>query len=415
MQLLIKNINAILVCGDQHTKGLNGSQMANPGRIDDAYVAIDEGIIVDYGQMLNCPDVRAFNNVVDASGRFVFPTFVDSHTHLVFHESREEEFVQRIKGMTYEEIASKGGGILNSAKKLAAASADELYDQAWVRLKEVIAMGTGAIEIKSGYGLSFDAELKILRVIRRLKEKSPITIRATFLGAHAFPAKYKSDRQAYIDMLTDEILPVIKEEKLADYIDVFCEKGYFTVDETRHLLAKGEEVGLKAKIHGNQLANSGGVQVAVEMGALSVDHLEQIGPEEIACLLNSKTLPVVLPSCSFFLGLPYAPGREMIDAGLPLVMASDYNPGSTPSGNIPFLLSLGCIKMKLLPEEALTAVTINAAAALELESTHGSISKGKLANLLVTEPMRDLSYLPYSFGRTNIDSVIINGTIQKSF
>ncbi|MCL4156218.1 UNVERIFIED_CONTAM: hypothetical protein GTU68_024924, partial [Idotea baltica] len=314
--------------------------------------------------MSNAPDAALFDEVINAAGSFVLPAWVDSHTHLVYHQSREEEFVFRIKGMSYEAIAANGGGILNSAMKLATATEDELYEQAWNRLMEVISYGTGAIEIKSGYGLSFDSELKILRVVKRLKESSPIAIKATFLGAHAIPADYKDNRQGYIDMLTEDLLPIIADEKLADYIDVFCDEGFFTVEETRQILTKGIEYGLRGKIHGNELANSGGVQIAVEMNALSVDHLERIEQKEIECLKDSNTFPVALPSTSFFLNLPYAPGRAMIDAGLPLVIASDYNPGSTPSGKIPFLLSLACLKMKLLPEEAISAATLNGACAI---------------------------------------------------
>ena len=394
----------------EHLKSpLRGSRMSDPGRIDDAFVALQNGVISDYGVMTDVPDQNKFDEVIDATDCFVLPTWVDSHTHLVYHQSREEEFVHRIKGMSYEDIARAGGGILNSADRLADATEDELYDQAWTRLQEVMHMGTGALEIKSGYGLSYESELKILRVIKRLKEHSPIQIKATFLGAHAIPKSYKNNRKGYIDMLCDQLLPVIHEEKLADYIDVFCDEGFFTVEETKHILSKGLEYGLKGKIHGNELANSGGVQVAVEMNALSVDHLERIEEKEIECLLDSSTFPVGLPSTSFFLNLPYAPGRRMIDAGLPLVLASDYNPGSTPSGNIPFLLSLACIKMKLLPEEAIAAVTINGAAALEMEESHGSITKGKVGNLIITKPMRDIAYVPYAFGSDHIGQVIIGG------
>lgn len=411
MQLLIQNIKSLLVCGEHLTSPLRGSDMSNPGHIDRAYVAVENGLIHAYGPMSESPAVHLFDEVIDAHDRYVMPAFVDSHTHLVYHHSREEEFVFRIKGRSYEEIAAQGGGILNSAKKLSSATEDELYEQAWSRLMEVIRFGTGAIEIKSGYGLSFDAELKILRVIKRLKENSPIKIKATFLGAHAIPMEYKSNRQAYIDMLCDDLLPVIHEEKLADYIDVFCDKGFFTIEETRYILERGKAFGLRGKIHANELANSGGVQIGVEMNALSVDHLEQIEAKEIDCLLNSNTFPVALPSTSFFLNIPYAPGRKMIDAGLPLVLASDYNPGSTPSGKIPFLLSLACLKMKLLPEEAISAVTINGASAIELEKTHGSISVGKVANLIVTKKMRNIAFLPYAFGSNHIEHVVINGVI----
>ena len=410
MKLLVKNASAIYVSGDLKT-ALAGAQMKNVGIVEHAFIAINDGLIQNFGPMDQCPIESDFVQVIDANDRFVLPAWVDSHTHLVYHQSREEEFVNRIEGMSYEAIAENGGGILNSAKRLATASEDELYDQAWARLMEVIAFGTGAIEIKSGYGLSYDSELKILRVIKRLKENSPIMIKATFLGAHAIPSDFKDNRAGYIDMLVDDLLPVIAKEGLADYIDVFCDKGFFTVEETRYILEKGTEFGLRAKIHANELANSGGVQVGVEMNALSVDHLERIEQPEIDCLINSNTFPVALPSTSFFLNLPYAPGRAMIDAGLPLVLASDYNPGSTPSGKIPFLLSLACLKMKLLPEEAIAAVTINGAAALELEQSHGSITKGKIANLIITKPMRNIAFMPYAFGSDHIETVIINGKV----
>ena len=413
MKLLIKNISAILVCGETLNQPLFGKAMAFPGTCRNAFVMIHKGLIDGYGVMSECPSDGKFDEVIDATGSYVLPTWVDSHTHLVYHHSREEEFVFRIKGMSYKEIAESGGGILNSAKKLASASEDELFDQAWVRLMEVISYGTGAIEIKSGYGLSYEAELKILRVIKRLKKLSPITVKSTFLGAHAIPTEFRENRQGYIDMLTEDLLPVIAREELADYIDVFCDTGFFTVDETRHILSKGAAYGLRGKIHGNELANSGGVQVAVEMNALSVDHLEEIEQKEIECLKGSGTFPVALPSTSFFLNLPYAPGRAMIDAGLPLVLASDYNPGSTPSGKIPFLLSLACLKMKLLPEEAISAVTINGACAIELEKTHGSISKGKVANLIITKPMRNIAFMPYAFGSDHISQVIINGKVWR--
>ncbi len=412
MSLLIKNCKEIIVCGDHLDKPVYGSDMASVGRLENAFIEIRQGKIADYGTMNNSPDEYHFDDVIDAKGRYVLPAWVDSHTHLVYHQSREKEFVFRIKGLSYEEIAANGGGILNSAKKLAEATEEELYEQAWNRLMEVISFGTGAIEIKSGYGLSYDSELKILHVIKKLKENSPIPIKATFLGAHAIPSDYKNNRQAYIDLLINDMLPVIARDNLADYIDVFCDKGFFTVEETRQILSKGLEHGLKGKIHANELANSGGVQIGVEMGALSVDHLERIEQAEIDCLQESGTFPVALPSTSFFLNLPYAPGRRMIDAGLPLVLASDYNPGSTPSGKIPFLLSLACLKMKLLPIEAIVAVTINGACALEMEKTHGSISRGKVANLVMTKPMQSLEYMPYAFGSDNIEKVILNGSCR---
>ncbi|MBC8047024.1 MAG: imidazolonepropionase, partial [Fimbriimonadaceae bacterium] len=320
----------------------------------------------------------------------------------------EEEFVMRIKGKSYEEIAAAGGGILNSAKKLQGMSEDELFDNALERIEEIKKTGTGAVEIKSGYGLTIDAELKMLRVIRKLKEKSDLTIKATFLGAHALPAEYKNNREAYIKLIIDEMLPAIAAENLADYCDVFCEQNYFTNDETDKILQAAAKYNLKPKIHVNQFTNSGGVQAGIKNNALTVDHLEHIGDEEINALLKSNTLPVALPSCSFFINIPYAPARKMIDAGLPLVLASDYNPGSSPSGNIPFVISLACIKMQLRPEEAINAVTLNGAAAMELENELGTIAIGKKANIIITKKISSLAQIPYSFGSNLIEKVIIN-------
>lgn len=381
-----------------------GKEMGVLPSLDNAWLLIDKGRIHSYGTMDTVPE-RA-DNYINADGKYVLPAWCDSHTHLVFADSREEEFVMRIRGKTYEQIAEAGGGILNSARKLQAMDFQLLYEKAARRLEEVIAHGTGAIEIKSGYGLTTDSEIKMLQVIRKLKENYAIPIKSTFLGAHAIPTEYKHNREGYIRLIIDEMLPKISDEGLADYCDVFCEKGFFTIEETNRILQAAAGYGLKPKIHVNQLSNSGGVQAGVKNNALSVDHLEEIGDAEIECLSTATTLPVALPSCSFFLGIPYAPGRKMIDAGLPLVLASDFNPGSTPSGNIPFVISLACIRMRLTPEEAINAVTINGAAAMELEREAGSIAVGKRANLIITKPMKNIAYLPYAFGTNHIDTVI---------
>jgi imidazolonepropionase len=359
--------------------------------------------------MSECPATA--DTVLDATGRMVFPSWCDSHTHIVFAASREEEFVSRIKGLSYEEIAQQGGGILNSARRLQAASEDQLFEGAWERLQEVIGYGTGAIEIKSGYGLSLESELKMLRVIRRLRAVSPIPVKATFLGAHAVPAEYRERREDYIALIINEMLPAVAAEGLADYCDVFCDKGFFTVEETGRILQAAAQYGLQPKIHANELGYTGGVQAGIAAGAISVDHLEYTGDAEIEALLASTTLPTLLPSCAFFLGIPYGPARRMIDAGLPVVLATDYNPGSTPSGRMPFVISLACIKMKMLPEEAIQAATINGARAMELESSHGSIARGKVASFFITRPMPSLAYLPYAFGSDLVDTIVLNGCV----
>lgn len=388
--------------------------MAGLNSINVAWLRVIDGIIHGFGSMVDFKDAnRDFAGMeqLDCSGRFVLPAFVDSHTHLVFAQTREEEFVMRIKGKSYEEIAAAGGGILNSAARLRALSEDQLFESAYARLKEVISFGTGAIEIKSGYGLTVKDELKMLRVIRRLKETQIIPVRATFLGAHAIPAEFKNNRNGYLDLIENEMLPNIAAEHLADYIDVFCDQGFFTPAETDRLLEAGAKYGLKAKIHGNELGYTGGVQVAVKNKALSVDHLEYTGEEEIQSLLSGNTMPVALPGCSFFLGIPYAPVRKMIDAGLPVCLASDYNPGSTPNGRMGFVVSLACTQMKLTPEEAINATTLNGAFALELSSELGSIEIGKRANLMVTKPISSLAVIPYSFGVDLTSHVILDGNI----
>lgn len=389
----------------------SGSEMSELLSINNAFILIENGIIASYGMFTSNAQIPLGAEVIDAQGGLVLPTFVDSHTHIVFAKSREEEFEMRIKGKSYEEIAAAGGGILNSARKLQNMSEDELYESALKRLNEVIAFGTGAIEIKSGYGLTVDDELKMLRVVKRLKAVSPIPIKATFLGAHAIPAEYKQNRRGYIDLVINEMLPKVAAEDLADYCDVFCDQGFFTVEETDEILTAAKTYNLKAKIHGNELGYTGGVQVAVKHDALSVDHLEYTGDEEITSLLSGNTMPVGLPHCSFFLGIPYAPGRKMIDAGLPFCLASDYNPGSSPNGRMSFVVALACIQMKLTPEEAINATTINGAAAMELSSTHGSITIGKQANLIITKPIPTLAYIPYAFGVDPVAKVLINGNI----
>lgn len=405
--LLIRGAKALVQVHEHPVSLVKGAQMAHLPTLENAWLLIENERITAFGTMETCPE-RA-DEIVDASGRYVMPTWCDSHTHLVFAASREEEFTYRIKGMSYEEIAQNGGGILNSARKLRAMPEEALFEAAWNRLQEVIGYGTGAIEIKSGYGLDTDSELKMLRVIRDLKAQSPIPIKATFLGAHAVPAEYKSNREGYIDLLLNEMLPQIHAEGLADYIDVFCDRGFFTPEETGRILEAGLRYGLKAKIHANELGITGGVQAGVQHNAISVDHLEHCGDEEIECLLNSNTIPTLLPSCAFFLGLPYPPARKMIDAGLPVTLATDYNPGSTPSGKMPFVLSLACIKMKMLPEEAIHAATINGAFAMEMGHETGSIARGNWGNVIITKPLPSVAYIPYSFGGDHVETVILKG------
>ncbi len=407
--VLIINIKSLYgIIQDVSIQKKSGTEMDILNNIDNAYLLINDGIIIDFGVMNDLPETTA--EVIDANNRFVLPCFVDSHTHIVFAKSREEEFVMRIKGKSYEEIAEAGGGILNSARKLQAMSEDELFESAKARLFEVIKYGTGAIEIKSGYGLTVEDEMKMLRVIKRLKAISPITIKATFLGAHAIPTEYKQNREGYINLVINDMLPEVAAENLAEYCDVFCDQGFFTVDETERILIAAKQYGLKAKIHGNELGYTGGVQIAVKHQALSVDHLEYTGEAEIASLKSGNTMPVGLPNCSFFLGIPYAPGRQLIDAGLPFCLASDYNPGSSPNGRMSFVLALACTQMKLTPKEAINATTINGAYALELSHTHGSITKGKLGNVIITKQIPSLAFMPYSFGVDLIDTVIINGS-----
>jgi imidazolonepropionase len=414
MNLLITNIKELVQTEETPRRWVAGEAMANLPTIKNAFLLIRNGLIEAFGPMeklkqLPEPDLKGIETI-DATGRLVFPGFCDSHTHLVFAGSREQEFVDRIKGKTYEEIAAAGGGILNSAQKLQQTSENDLFNSALKRLCEVIGLGTGAIEIKSGYGLTVEDELKMLRVIRRLKNLNLVEIKASFLGAHAVPKAYAS-RQEYVDLIVDKMIPAVAEEKLADYCDVFCDKGFFTPEETDRILKQGIKYGLRPKIHANQLAASGGVQVGTANNAISVDHLEHVGDAEIEALKNSETMPTLLPGAAFFLGLHYQPARKMIAAGLPLALASDYNPGSSPSGSMAFTLSLACVKLKMLPEEAINACTINSAYAMELQKTHGSIAKGKVGNVFITKEIPGYAFIPYSFGSNLIDKVILKGKL----
>jgi imidazolonepropionase len=406
---LITNIKALV-----NTRSVNqllrGKEMAVLPCIEDAWLVAEEGIITAYGSMKGMEhDLEYFNEVVDATGQFVLPAWCDSHTHLVFAASREEEFVDKIKGMSYADIAAKGGGILNSAHKIAGSSESELLSMARIRLQEIIRQGTGAVEIKSGYGLSTEGELKMLRVIKQLKEISPIPIKATFLGAHTYPLEYKNDHQGYIDMIIKEMLPVIAKEQLADYIDVFCETGFFSPPETETICRAGMEYGLKPKIHANQLHLSGGVETGIKLGAISVDHLETMDDKVINELANSSTIGTLLPTAAFFLRMPFQPARRLIDAGCAIALASDFNPGSSPSGNMNLVVAMSCIQMQMLPEEAINAATINGACAMELQEELGSIMVGKKANLIITKAIPSLAYLPYAFGSHLIDKVMIGG------
>lgn len=411
MELIIQNIKKLVQVEDEPREKVAGKEMSVLNCIDNAYLVIKDGLISDFGAMANQPAVSPNAKVIDAEGKMVFPSFCDSHTHLVYAGSREIEYIDKIRGLSYEEIAKKGGGILNSAKLLHNTSEDELYAQSLERINEIISLGTGAVEIKSGYGLTVEDELKMLRVIRRLKDTTPIKIMSTFLGAHAVPAEYKGRQTEYVDLIINEMIPRVAAEELADYIDVFCDKGFFTVDETERMLMAGMKYGLRAKIHANELDYSGGIQVGVKYGALSVDHLEFTGEAEIKTLLNSETMPTLLPGAAFFLGMEYPPARKMSDAGLPLAMASDYNPGSSPSGDMKFVMSLGCIIMRLLPEEVINAVTINSAYAMGISHTHGSIARGKVANVFITKPIPSYEFMPYAYTSRLIDTVILNGEV----
>jgi len=408
MTTLFINIKELIQVRDKSVKKVSGKDMSILPVIKNAFMLIEDDIIINFGSMDNL-DVKKADKVIDLSGRLVLPTWCDSHTHLVYADSREEEFVDRIKGLSYHEIAEKGGGILNSAKKLQLKIEDQLYNDAVIRIEEIIKSGTGALEIKSGYGLTLDSELKMLQVIKKLKETFPIPIKATFLGAHAIPSKYKENREEYIQLIINRMIPEIASQKLADYIDVFCEKGYFSPEETNRILKAGITYGLIPKIHVNQFNSIGGIKVGVNNNALSVDHLEVLTDEDISIISKSDTMPVALPSCSFFLGIPYTNARKIIDSNIPLAIASDFNPGSTPSGNMNFVVSLACIKLKMTPEEAINAATLNAAYALNLSKEIGSISKGKLANFMITKPIKSYNFLPYYFGNNSIERIYLNG------
>lgn len=414
MKILIKNIKELIQVEDKPRLKISGNDMSQLGTLKDAWLAIENDLIADFGEMKNFPGISDWTNleVIDATGKMVFPCWCDSHTHLVFAGSREGEFVDRIKGLSYQDIANRGGGILNSAKRLEAASEEELLMSALQRLNEIKRMGTGAVEIKSGYGLTLESELKMLRVIGKLKTMTPVTIKSTFLGAHAVPAEYKNDKKKYLDLVINEMLPGVAEEKLADYCDVFCEQNYFSKEETVRILREAAKYGIKGKVHAEQLSHCGGIEAGVECNAASVDHLEFANENDIHLLKNSFTMPVVLPGAQFFLGLQYPPARKMIDAGLPLAIASDYNPGSCPSGNMNFMVSLACINYKLTPEEAINAATINSAYAMDLSATHGSIAIGKKANIFITREIPSYSFLPYSFASNLIETVILNGKIN---
>lgn len=405
---LIKNIKGLVQCGENLPKIRRGEEMKELPILENAFLALEDGEIIAYGPMSDWGGIDDWRDleVIDADGRYVLPAFCDSHTHTVFAKSREEEFVDRINGLSYEEIALRGGGILNSARRLAEMSEDDLYEASKKRVDLLMSYGTGALEIKSGYGLSVDAELKMLRVIKRLKESCPIAIKATFLGAHAFPAEFKENHRGYIDLIVNEMIPKIAEENLADYIDIFCERNYFSVEEMDEILRAGIAAGLKPKVHVNQFSAMGGIAKAVELGALSVDHLEEIEEADIQVLKGSDTMATILPSCSHFLSIPFGDARRMMENGLAVALASDFNPGSTPSGNLSFVWSLACVKMKMTPEEALNAITINAAYAMDLSETHGTISLGKKTPVILTKEIPSLAYIPYAFGDQLIDRLV---------
>ena len=410
MKILISNIYELLQIRDLKKLKVSGLEMAELPSIKNAYLIIENNLISDFGLMENCPKIQ-FDKIIDATGRTVLPTYCDSHTHIVYAGNRSQEFVDRINGISYEEIANRGGGILNSAKILNETELSDLYNQSKKRLEEVMKLGTGAVEIKSGYGLTLDSEIKMLRTIKELSQNYPLKIKATFLGAHSFPDAFKNNQQGYIDLIINKMIPKIAQERLADFIDVFCETGYFSVDQTDQILKAGIEYGLVPKIHVNQFNAIGGVAIGVKNNALSVDHLEILTDEDLEILKNSETMPVALPSCSYFLSIPYTPARKIIDSGLPIALASDYNPGSSPSGNMNFVIATACIKLKMTPEEAINAATINGAFAMGISETHGSITVGKIANLIITKPIKSFYQIPYEFASNLIETVIIEGKI----
>lgn len=408
MKTLFKNIKELLQIRDPEIKKVSGQQMKELPSIKNAWLLIENDRILDFGAMDNLPEIDT-EEIIDATEKIILPSWCDSHTHIVYAGNREQEFADRINGLSYEEIANRGGGILNSAKTLQETPEEEVYQQSAARLEEVMKLGTGAVEIKSGYGLTEEGELKMLRVIKKLQENYNIPIKSTFLGAHAIPKEFKSEPQKYMDLVINEILPKVAKQNLAEYIDIFCEKGYFSVDDTHQLLSAAKKYGMKPKIHVNQFNAIGGIKAGVDHKALSVDHLEVMTDEDIEALKNTETIPVSLPSCSLFLSIPYTPARKILDAELPIALATDFNPGSTPSGNMNLVLSLACIKMKMTPEEAINAATINGAYAMELGDQVGSITKGKKANLIMTKEIPSYTFLPYAFGSNNIDKVFVNG------
>ncbi len=413
--MLLVNIKELVGIEEEGRLMKRGTEMSEIGRIKNAFLLTKGKKIVDYGTM-DSPECKRYlsenRRIIDVSGSLVMPCFCDSHTHLVYANSRELEFVDKIRGLSYEEIAKRGGGILNSAKATAAASEDELYETAMERLNEIMHYGTGAVEIKSGYGLTTESELKLLRVIRRLKENSPLTIKSNFLGAHGIPMEYRGHQEDYVDLVINEMIPLVASEDLADFIDVFCDQGFFTCEDTERILMAGIKYGMRPKIHANEMAVSGGVQVGVKYGAISVDHLEQMGQAEIEALKDSETMPTILPGCAFFLNLPLSPAREMIKNGLPVAMASDFNPGTSPSGNMQLVLSMASIRYRLTPEEGLNATTLNTAYAMGVSDELGSITRGKIANLIITQPMTQLEYMPYYYGANKVAKVILNGKMM---
>ena len=415
MKLLLKNIKSLIQVRESSVEKVSGIEMSALPCIHNAWLACDNGLIADFGEMKDFPGITDWKDltVMDCSGKMVMPGFVDSHTHIVYAGNREQEFVDRLKGLSYEAIASKGGGILNSAKKLRETNENDLFEQSKNRLNEIISQGTTAVEIKSGYGLDLESELKMLRVIKSLKDLNLIPVKATFLGAHAVPEEFKENKAGYINLIIEKMLPAIAKEKLADFIDVFCEKNYFTADESKKILEAGKKYGLVPKVHAEQLSHSNGIKTGVECDAISVDHLEYCTDADIALLKNSKTMPTILPGAVFFLNLPFPPVRKMIDAGLAVAFASDYNPGSSPTGNMKLVLSMACIQHKLTPEEAINAVTINSAYAMDLQKNVGTITAGKIANLIITKEIDSYYFLPYAFGTDLIDTIILNGKVWK--
>jgi imidazolonepropionase len=413
--ILIRNIKSLVQVQEKPVKKVSGSSMSELNILKDSFVFIKNGLILDFGSMQELTSKKYSEEedltIINADNKFVFPSFCDSHTHLVYAGSREQEFADRLKGLSYREIAERGGGILNSALQLHRTSEESLFRQSYERINEIIASGTGALEIKSGYGLNTADELKMLRVIKRISENAPVEVRSTFLGAHAIPEEFRGKREKFISIIIEEMIPKVAEEKLAYYIDVFCDEGFFTIEETEKILETGLRYGLTPKIHANELGFSGGVQTGVKYNALSVDHLECSGPEEIEALADTNTMPTLLPGSAFFTGLPDPPVRKMIKSGLPIALASDYNPGSSPTGNMKLIMSLACIKWKMTPEEAINACTINSAYAMGLSDSHGSVTRGKVANLFITKSIPSIGFMPYAFGSDLIDTVILKGKI----